>query len=164
MRVPSCALPLITIALISGAVLPCHAFTVNVYATPSTSLTGTWWNSTESGWGVLMDQQYGTLFAAYYTYDTTGLPTWYSTNCTISGDSCSGLMYQSVGGRPLTQTWGTTSVSNGLVGNVTFKFSDTRNATISYAINGVTGSKSISKLLFGAAPSTPVFETPPSAY
>ena len=159
MRVPSCALSLITIALISGTVLPSHAFTVDIYATPSTSLTGTWWNSAESGWGVLMDQQYGTLFAAYYTYDTTGLPTWYSTNCTISGDSCSGLMYQSVGGQPLTQTWGTTVVSSGLVGNVTFKFSDTSNATMNYMVNGESGSKSLSKLVFGV-PSTRYYSLP----
>src|SRR5206468_650585 len=40
-------------------------------------LSGLWWNPSESGWGVHFTQRRNILFAAWYTYDTTGAPKWY---------------------------------------------------------------------------------------
>ncbi|HEY2862792.1 MAG TPA: hypothetical protein VGK37_04135 [Casimicrobiaceae bacterium] len=42
--------------------------------------SGLWWNApsgSESGWGLAVDHQGETLFAAWATYDTDGSPTWF---------------------------------------------------------------------------------------
>ena len=42
--------------------------------------TGLWWNApsgSESGWGIAVDHQGETVFAAWATYDTDGSPTWF---------------------------------------------------------------------------------------
>ena len=35
-----------------------------------------WWNALESGWGITLHQQYGSIFATWYLYDERGEPTW----------------------------------------------------------------------------------------
>src|SRR6185503_19971412 len=41
------------------------------------SYQGLWWNPNESGWGVNIAQQGDVWFAAWYTYDRSGKPTWF---------------------------------------------------------------------------------------
>jgi len=35
-----------------------------------------WFNPAESGWGITLHQQYNTVFATWFVYDTDGSPTW----------------------------------------------------------------------------------------
>ena len=115
---------------------------------PAVDYTDLWWNPNESGWGVSLTQQFGTIFAAWYTYDATGKAIWYAaTNCPATTAGCTGTLYQFSGGAPLTATW--RSVNPAVpVGSVTFAFSDPANGTMSYSINGVTSSRVITRQVF----------------
>ena len=46
--------------------------------TPVASYGDLWWGGVEqNGWGVAIHQQYRTLFAIWFTYDSAGRPTWF---------------------------------------------------------------------------------------
>src|SRR5690242_9582277 len=62
--------------------------------------SGLWWNPNESGWGIHFTQRGNTMFAAWYTYDASGAPKWYvASSCAVSGNGCSGSLYQVTGPR-----------------------------------------------------------------
>ncbi len=115
---------------------------------PKIDYTDLWWNKDESGWGVSLTQQFGIIFAAWYTYDAAGNPVWYvATNCPVSGAGCTGTLYRVTGGTPLTAAWKpiTPPVA---VGDVTFAFTDVANGTMNYTINGVTTSRVITRQVY----------------
>ena len=115
---------------------------------PATDYSDLWWNPSESGWGVSISQQYGTIFATMFGYDDTGKPIWYvASNCAVYGNSCSGELYQVASGTPPTTTWmGIGGVSK--VGFIELVFTDSANGSMNYFINGVPGSKAITRQLF----------------
>ena len=116
---------------------------------PPTDYTSLWWNPNESGWGVSLTQQFGIIFAALYTYDANRNPVWYvATNCPVVNNGCTGSLYQVNGGRLPTDVWGTPTLNIKAVGNTTFAFTDGSNGTMSFTINGVAGSKVITKQIF----------------
>ncbi|MBL8513261.1 MAG: hypothetical protein JNJ55_04655, partial [Betaproteobacteria bacterium] len=58
--------------------------------TPGLQVGDLWWaGESQNGWGVSITQQFRTLFAAWYTYDPGGQPTWY----TLPGGAWSGNTY-----------------------------------------------------------------------
>lgn len=112
---------------------------------PSIDYTDLWWNSNESGWGVSLTQQFGTIFAAWYAYDASGNPVWYvATNCPVGGAGCTGVLYQVTGGAPLTAHWKAVNPAT-VVGDVTFEFTDAANGRMSYTINGIASSRVITR-------------------
>ena len=116
---------------------------------PQTDYTDLWWNERESGWGVALTQQYGTLFAAWYTYDASGKAIWYiASNCPIIGTGCTGELFQVTNGTPLTVAWNGTRLATTKVGTITFAFSDAGNATMSYTINGASATRAITRIPF----------------
>ncbi len=123
--------------------------TPQIFATgttaPAVNYTDLWWNPNESGWGVSLTQQFGTIFAAWYTYDTAGKPLWYvATNCPVVGNGCTSRVGQVSSGTALTAPWrGIGGIND--VGGVTFTFSDAANGLMSYTINGVTTSRVIAR-------------------
>ena len=127
------------------------AITQQVFATgsvPPVNYTDLWWNSNESGWGISLTQQFGIIFAAWYTYDATGKPVWYVVpNCLLSGAGCTGSLYLVTGGQPLTAKWNYTNPATN-VGSVSFAFSNTANGTMSYTINGISSSRVITRQAF----------------
>lgn len=115
---------------------------------PAVDYTDLWWNSAEPGWGVTLNQQQGSLFVTMNTYDWIGQPTWYvASSCPLVDTGCTGDLYQVTGGDPLTSVWYATSKANN-VGVISFAFTDSSHATMSYSINGVTASKSIARQTF----------------
>lgn len=125
----------------------------NVFATgstpPAVDYTDLWWNTGESGWGVALTQEYATIFAAWYTYDALGNPVWYvASNCPVVGSGCTGDLYRVSGGSPLTAAWKGTGLVITPVGNVAMAFSDARNGRMNYTIDGVAGSRAITRLEF----------------
>src|SRR5689334_16699674 len=66
------------------------------YSTPAraTSAQDSWWNPNESGWGLNVLQEGGTLGMAMYVYDNNSMPVWYlgSGGGSLSG-GFSGSMY-----------------------------------------------------------------------
>ena len=128
------------------------AITQQVFATgetrPAVDYTDLWWNKNESGWGVSLTQQFGIIFAAWYAYDEMGNPVWYvATNCPVSGAGCTGTLYQVTGGAPLTANWRSVNPANA-VGDVTFSFTDPASGTMTYTINGVAASRTITRQVY----------------
>jgi len=115
---------------------------------PKVDYTDLWWNKDESGWGVSLTQQFGIVFAAWYTYDAAGNPVWYvATNCPVSGAGCTGTLYRVTGGTPLTAAWKPITPPTA-VGEVTFAFSNAANGTMTYTINGVAASRAITRQVY----------------
>jgi hypothetical protein len=116
---------------------------------PIIDYSALWWNESVSGWGVTITQQYGIIFAVIYTYDAGGKPFWYiASSCPITGISCSGDLYQVTGGTLPTVPWSGANPAVSKVGAISFEFNDSSVGTIKYTINGVSGTKAISRLLF----------------
>lgn len=99
-----------------------------------------------SGWGVAITQEYGMIFAAWYTYDASGKAIWYvSSSCPVIGNGCTGDQYQVTAGSSFTSPWnGSNKVVTG-IGSVTFTFSDANNGVMAYSVNGLTGSRNITR-------------------
>lgn len=108
-------------------------------------LTGLWWNPNESGWGMSLTQRGSVNFAAWYTYDASGKPTWYvMSSCTMVDKSCAGDIYEVKGGTPLGVAWkGGIAVAK--VGTGTLAFTDINAGTFNYLVNGVSGSRNIAR-------------------
>ncbi|HEX4779836.1 MAG TPA: hypothetical protein VH301_03725 [Usitatibacter sp.] len=116
--------------------------------TPAVDYTDLWWNAAESGWGMVITQQYGVMFLAWYVYDNSGNPVWYvAPQCLVVGSSCSGTAYTTTG-PPLGPTFDRNAVHATAVGTIAVTFSDANNAAVNYTINGVNGTKSITRQTF----------------
>lgn len=130
----------------------CSAFTVDT-SSANGQMTGLWSNASEPGWGSTITQQYDKIFAAIYTYESNGSPVWYTaSDCPVTGGGCTGALYKVTGGAPLSSHWAAANLALTPVGNVTFSFSDANTGSMSYTVNGVSGSKNIAKYVFASAP------------
>lgn len=120
----------------------------------ATDYTDLWWNSGESGWGVALTQDLGMIFAAWFTYDDAGSPTWYvASSCPlasspITGNTCTGDLYRVTGGSPLTVPWVGSGRTVASAGTVLFSFSSASDARMSYTINGVSAVRNIVRQAF----------------
>jgi len=119
---------------------------------------GVWWAGvSENGWGLSLVQHGNTLAAGWYYYGSAGQPTWTimaGCNWNTSFTSCTGNLYNSTGAWLGDYT--AASFVQNPVGTATFTFSDTNNGTLQYTVNGVSGTKIISQLIFasGIAPNS----------
>ena len=129
-------------------------YTLDTSASPS-PITGLWWNQNESGWGATLTQQYDVIFVTMFTYDVTGNPTWYVvSNCAVTGGGCQGDLYKVTGGSIPTVTWNGNNIVEAIVGTMSLTFADNDNGTMNYTINGVNGTKAITRQVWRtAAPS-----------
>jgi M6 family metalloprotease-like protein len=119
---------------------------------PTVDYTALYWAApagTESGWGVALVQQANIIFVAVYTYDAMRRPIWYvASSCTLTGASCTGALFQVNGGRTPTAAWGNPALNVSQVGSVTLNFSNATAGTMNFTINGVSGSKAITRQVF----------------
>ncbi len=115
---------------------------------PSVDYTDLWWNPNESGWGMAMAQQNANIFLAWYVYDSNGKPVWYvAPNCAVTGSACAGTVYSTTG-PPLGTGFDPHQVQVTTAGTISVNFTDANNATLTYTVNGVAGTKSITRQLF----------------
>jgi hypothetical protein len=122
-----------------------------VDTTPITDYADMWWaGAAQNGWGVVLTQQYHAIFAAWYTYDATGQTTWFvmPNGSWTSSSTYTGALYRTRG----TQVIGGVYDPNALVvtqaGTLTLTFTGTGSATMTYTVDGVTQTKSITRLAF----------------
>jgi len=123
-------------------------------ATANAINPGMWFNPDESGWGATVTQHGNMIFNAFYTYDDNNQPTWYTmSSCPLIGWSCTGDIQRVTGGTPPMQAW-SGAVKPASVGSGTLTFTDANSGTLYFTINGVSGSKKISRFVFatGATP------------
>ena len=115
---------------------------------PAVDYTDIWYDGpAESGWGMAMAQQFGVNFLAWYVYDASGRPTWLVATCIMSGSSCAGTLFRTVG-PPLGPTFNTNLVQATPAGTVLVIFTDANNAILSYTVDGVSATKPIKRQLF----------------
>ncbi len=130
---------------------PAQAFT------PTLDYTSLWWNPTESGWGLSVNQHGAALFAAWYEYSADGNPRWIVMpgGTWTSPTSITGTLY-STSGPASTQPYNAAQVATTAIGSATISFAAADRAVLSYTVNGVSGTKAIQKQTFGAVDNTPV--------
>jgi len=122
-------------------------------ATSATNYQDLWWNASESGWGLTINQQYRTLFAVWYAYGADGRPVWYVMpgGSWTSGSTYSGTVYRTTSA-PTTFLEGgrfyPDSVNRNPAGSMSLTFSGASSATMGYTIDGVSGTKSITRQPF----------------
>lgn len=109
-----------------------------------------WWvGPAENGWGINLSQQERTLFAAWYTYDATGNTTWFvMSGGTWFGSVYSGLLYTASSSPWAGVQYDARQFRSRLVGQVSFNFQDASNAIMTYSVDGITQSKTISRFRF----------------
>jgi hypothetical protein len=123
-----------------------------VDAAPVANYADLWWVPSESGWGLAISQQYRTLFAVWYSYRADGSPIWYVMpgGSWSSADTYNGALYRTA--YPPRQFFGATfdpgAVASVEVGRLTLRFNGTTAATMSYTINGVSGTKQLTRQVF----------------
>lgn len=112
-----------------------------------------WWNTNESGWGATITQRGNIIFLVVYTYDAIGNPVWYvASNCAVVSTpsmppttGCNGDLYRVTGGLPPNMPWGATTVKADAAGTISVVFSSANAATLSYKIDGITGTKNLTR-------------------
>lgn len=111
-----------------------------------------WWNAAESGWGLSISQQNQNLFAVWYIYDPDGQPAWYVmpegswTNAT----TWTGPLYRTrAAALPfLSGAYSAAGIVPTLVGTLELRFASPQSATMAYTIDGVAGTKAITRQPF----------------
>jgi hypothetical protein len=112
--------------------------------------TDLWWNPAESGWGAAITQYGSQMFLAWYVYDAAGKPVWYvAPNCAFNaaGTGCSGTLYRTTG-PAFGPSFNPASVQVFEAGTAAIDFTDGNNGRLSYTVNGVPASKTITRQLF----------------
>jgi lysyl endopeptidase len=109
--------------------------------------TALWWNASERGWGLNVNHQGNTLFATLFTYDASG-PTWLVMS---KGDRQPDGSFQGpllrMSGPPFNAVpFGGTTFA--VVGTMRLAFMGSNAATLSYSINGVQVTKSLTRQEF----------------
>jgi hypothetical protein len=119
--------------------------------TPGSNYQDLWWNSpanSESGWGINITQQSNTIFATWFTYDTTGKGMWIvmAQGTSTTPGTYTGALYQTSG--PRFDQFDAKAVVVTPVGTGTFTFSGSSAGTFNYTLKGVTQTKNIIREVF----------------
>ena len=114
-----------------------------------------WWLPAESGWGLNLAHQGDTLFATLFTYGADRNAAWLvaSNLARVADRRYSGELYRTIGPAFNAQPFDPSRVVRVPVGTMTVSFDDGANGTLTYTVNGIARSKSITRYLY-AAPAT----------
>ena len=134
---------------------------LGMLAIPNGVMQDLWWSGAgENGWGMSIVQHRDVLFANMFVYDASGAPTWYvmpDGSWNSSHTVYTGNLYLPKGS-PFFAYDATKFDIGASVGTATLTFTDANNASFDYTISGVTGHKSITRILFG--PQSPPTDKP----
>jgi len=106
-----------------------------------------WWNPSESGWGVAVNQHYNKVFATWYVYDSAGHPQWLvlpdsTSSLNADGTSFSGAIYVT-SAPPSMGAFDPHGVTVTQVGTATLAFPDPGTGTLTYTAFGQTATRPI---------------------
>jgi len=117
---------------------------------------GLWWASpamSESGWGINFAHQADTIFASWFTYDSTGKGWWLvMTAPKTAQNTYSGALYTTTGPAFDSVPFNPAQVVATQVGTGTLTFNDANDGTFIYSVNGTMQGKAITRELLGAGP------------
>jgi len=122
-----------------------------VNTAPIASYADMWWGgATENGWGLVISQQYHNLFATWFTYDAGGQTTWFvmSDGVWTSTGVYTGTLYRTRGTQVIGSAYNPAAFGVTPVGSLTLSFTGANSGTMTYTVDGLTQSKSISRLGF----------------
>lgn len=122
---------------------------------PLSDYSGLWWNDRENGWGLSIHQGATSLiFAGWYVYDASGQPVWYTIQPGrwVDFRTWTGIVYRTTGPRFFGAAFDPSLLRLTPVGTATFNFDQVPatvdSATFTYTVDGMTGTKTISRLRF----------------
>lgn len=111
-----------------------------------------WWrvDGAESGWGLNLAHQGDTMFMTWFTYDASGKGMWLIASDVRkqSDGNFSGTLYRTTGPAFDAPAWDAAKVTTTAVGSVNFSFTDANNGVFNYTVDGMSGSKPITRQLF----------------
>jgi hypothetical protein len=114
-------------------------------------LAGLWWGgAVQNGWGLSIHQQGGTLFNVWYTYDTAGAPVWYvmSGGTWIRPRVYSGPLYRTRGSPWAGRVYDPSRLVVEQAGTLTIAFDSESDAYMTYMLDGVEQTRSITRQPF----------------
>jgi lysyl endopeptidase len=116
----------------------------------ATNFTDLWWNPSEAGWGINLTQQSNIMFATLFVYGSNGHTQWYvmSAGQRQNDGSFTGALFQTQGPHFNSQPFPLPQVTQ--VGNMTLRFSNGENGTLSYTVNGTGVTKQITRQVFSS--------------
>lgn len=116
------------------------------------NLTGHYWNPTESGWGLTIDEQNGTCVVAVYTFTSARKPIWYVFSGNCAGGTLEATTYTGKGGTSWKKAFvqGSSTPREAGTGKIVMDRA-TRKGTLVATFDGVTATKPIEELKFGQA-------------
>ena len=118
---------------------------------PLVDYTDHWWNAQEPGWGMSIMQHHPSdrVFAVWYVYDQSRQSVWYTLQPGQWLDfmTYAGPVYKTTGPY-FGVAFDPKQVGITMVGTATLKFTDSGTGTFDYVIEGVTGTKSITRMPF----------------
>jgi lysyl endopeptidase len=129
-------------------VYPAIAQYLSPTSAPATDYTDMWWNPDENGWGLnLVQHPNQIIFAVWYTYDENQRQTWYSmsSGTWTSINTYEGTIYTTAG-PGANASFDPNRVTRTAVGTGRLTFSDANHGTWSFTINGISGSKTITRI------------------
>ncbi|MEP7154396.1 MAG: fibronectin type III domain-containing protein [Betaproteobacteria bacterium] len=137
----------------SGRVLEQLAYNLSVVESAPLDYTDMWWvGPSENGWGVSITQHGGVQFNVIFAYDNAGKSIWYvmpGGTFTSGGTVLTGPLYLPTSA-PFNAYDTSRFAANAPVGTATLTFTSASTATLAYTINGISGTKSIQRQIFGA--------------
>lgn len=118
---------------------------------PLQGVADMWWaGPDQNGWGIAILEQFGGLFAVWFTYDADGKPTWFVMPGGEWRDASiyAGTMYRTSGSPWVGEAYDAAKLRVGAVGPYVLKFLDANRATLEISVDGVERSLPITRQPF----------------
>jgi hypothetical protein len=142
-----------TVNIVRDEFGPMPDCSLGAMAAVTPNFTDLWWRAggKESGWGINLMQEGGTIFGTWFTYDANGHGEWLVVPAAsqTAAMTWTGTLYRPRG-PAFDGPWDFSRVSTTPVGTATFTFADASNGTFSATIDGASISKPISRMVYGS--------------
>jgi hypothetical protein len=110
-----------------------------------------WWGGgQQNGWGIAILQQYGALFAVWFTYSEAGEPTWFvmPAGTWTASNTYEGRIYRTSSSRWLAMAYNTSAFRVTDVGSFRIRFTADSTAAFDYTIDGRSGTLQLQRQEF----------------
>lgn len=148
----------------NGAVTPL-AFTAignGASGAPAPDYQGLWWGGpSEDGWGINMAHQGDLIYMTWYTYDSTGKPSWLAMLASKTAPGVYSGNILEVHGSPYdSNPYNPLAKVSQTVGSGTLTLADAANGTFQFTAKGVTRNIGITRFVLGTPPTCTQTPTP----